>query len=101
MAGGDWITFFEQAQRLAAQIRSAGWSASTVRFEGQWPASLMAAAFAFTGRETPLVVLPVYAATYALAALALHGVARRLGLKGGFALEGLAVLDTLIYSQTV
>ena len=82
MAEMDVGTFFEQAKRLAALVRTEGWKEWTLRFEGQWPASLMAAIFVLTGWEKPIAVLPIYAAVYALSALALYGIVSTLGLRG-------------------
>lgn len=81
-AGGDWVQFFDQARELAAKVRINGWQAWELRYQGQWPASLMAAAFVLTGWEHASVVLPIYAAIYGLSAAMLTQVCNILGLHG-------------------
>lgn len=103
MAGGDWVSFFDQARELAAQIRSEGWAAWELSYQGQWPASLMAVAFVLTGWEHPSAVLPVYAAVYGLTAAVFVRLAQSLGVSGfslWFALAVLAFPSTvLIWGQ--
>ena len=92
MKGGDWLQFFEEARNLAERIRSAGWGEWELRYDGQWPASLMAAVFVLTGREHASVVLPVYSALYALTGAALTAVALKLDMSDRRALMVLLVL---------
>ncbi|WP_333844536.1 hypothetical protein [Pelomicrobium sp.] len=103
MAGGDWIQFFDQARELTARLRAEGWRAWELRYQGQWPASLMAAAFMTTGWEHPSAVLPIYAAIYGLAAAVLARLCLTFGLRGRMAWAGLAVLafpsTVLIWGQ--
>lgn len=81
MAGGDWVQFFNQARDLAARIETSGWREWELRYQGQWPASVMAVAFVNTGWEHPSVVLPIYAAVYGLAPVAFLQIARLTGLR--------------------
>lgn len=103
LAGGDWVTFQAQAVELAERIRQEGWSAWSLRYEGQAPASLAAALYALTGVKQPWIVLPVHGVLYGVAVRAALAIVEALGVTGRW--RWLAVLpflfpsSVLIYSQ--
>jgi hypothetical protein len=71
VANTDGLLFHDRAVELAAAIRAVGWSVWSLRPELQAPVGLSAAAYALTGVERPLVLLPVAAALFAAGATAL------------------------------
>ena len=76
--GGDWVGFQRLAAKMAAAIHTEGWSAWRLRPEGQAPAGITAAIYAvFLPR--PYVVVPFYAAMYAVDVVATAAVYRRIG----------------------
>ena len=103
LAGGDWVMFQAQAVELAERIQQEGWSAWSLRYEGQAPASLAAALYALTGVKQPWIVLPVHGVLYGVAVRAALAIVEALGVTGRW--RWLAVLpflfpsSVLIYSQ--
>ncbi|MCX7626811.1 MAG: hypothetical protein N2Z69_00095 [Methylophilaceae bacterium] len=103
LAGGDWVTFQQQALQLADKIQATGWAAWELRYEGQAPASLLAATYVLTGIFSPWVLLPISGLLYAVAIWAAASIARRLGLRGWPFILALAPFvfpsSMLIYGQ--
>ena len=77
LVGGDWITFHNDAVRLAERIRSQGWSAFELRpMElGNAPAGIASAVYALTVPR-PWTLIPLNAALHATAAALLFHLLR-------------------------
>jgi len=71
IAGKDWVFFHRLAVEISEAIGSVGWKAWELRPAGQLPAGIAAALYALTGIESPMLLLPINALLYAIAAWAL------------------------------
>jgi hypothetical protein len=67
LLGGDWIYFHYLAEEVSRLIALNGWSAWSLRPDGQAPAGIAAAIYAFTGIHQPWVVLPINALVFSAA----------------------------------
>ena len=68
LRGTDSVGFYGFAADLADQIRAKGWGLWELRPQGHAPVGIIAAVFAVTGIYEPWILLPVYAALFALSA---------------------------------
>jgi hypothetical protein len=84
LAGGDWISFHQDALKLSSLINQKGWSQWEVRFNGQAPASYAAAFYTLTGIFKPWVLLPINGLLYALSVVVAFMISSSLGVSRGF-----------------
>jgi len=75
LAGGDWLLFHQLATEVAARVHKQGWSAWSLRPEGQAPAGVAAIFYVLVAPE-PWSIIPLNAALHATAALILHSLLR-------------------------
>ena len=68
LRGTDSVGYYGFAADLADQIRAKGWGLWELRPENHAPVGIIAAVFAATGIYEPWILLPVYAALFALSA---------------------------------
>ena len=80
LAGNDVSTFHNLAVKLAQRIRVDGWSVWSLSPSDQATVGVMAAAYVFLPEE-PWVVLPLYAAFFAIAAACLFAILRLCGFE--------------------
>lgn len=78
LIGGDWVLFHQIALGLAERICEEGWQTWQLRPEGQAPAGIAAALYALTGIFRPIVMLPLNALLFGLAAVELYLILGRL-----------------------
>lgn len=75
LKGGDWISFHNIALNLSEQIQMFGWSAWTLRPDGQAPAGIAGAIYALTIGK-PWVLIPLNAGLHATGGIVLLQIAR-------------------------
>ena len=92
LAGNDVSTFHNLAVELARRIEIEGWSAWTLKPDSQAPAGIMGAAYVFFPDE-PWVVVPLYAAFFAISISLLFVILRLCGF--GVWAAGMGVLPLL------
>lgn len=81
MIGGDWISFYQNANSVAQEIQRQGWSAWSLRppVDGQVMTGITALFFALTGIYEPWVMLPYNAFLHASAGLVLILILKEFG----------------------
>jgi hypothetical protein len=75
LTGHDQLHYHELATDLMKEIKDKGWSAWSLRPEGQAPAGFLAAIYLFTG-PNPRAVIPLNALLHVLGVLALFSIVR-------------------------
>lgn len=98
LTSGDWLLFHQLALEHVSQIESNGWRVFDWRPGGQGPSGFAATIYALTGIYVPWVLLPLHGVVYALAAIGLFEVMKKIS---GSTRVGLLALTPLLFMPSL